>query len=106
MRTRTAESMLLYHIFCMIAGVLVMSDAQKHPLLESTSSGEVWLLVANDCHCDDDDDDDEDETAHRCSDGSMLRSKTRFCVWCRYFGWVLVYTFLCKGAFKIFYINA
>ncbi len=35
--------MLLYHIFCTITGVLVMSDAQKHPLLESTSSGEVWF---------------------------------------------------------------
>ncbi len=72
MRTRTAESMLLYHIFCMIAGVLVMSDAQKHPPLESTSSGEDRFGFANDR--DDDDDDEKDaEKAHRCSDDSIPR---------------------------------
>ncbi len=48
----------VYHIFTRSAGVLVMSDAQKHPLLESTSSGEDRFHLEKDCYCDDDDDDE------------------------------------------------
>ncbi len=56
----------------MIAVVLVMSQAWKHLLLESTSGVDVWFVVANDSHYDDED--DEDETAHNCSDSRNIRS--------------------------------
>lgn len=73
MRTRTAESVILDHIFRMMAVVLFMFDAQKHPLLKSTRFDEVWFLVVNDSHCDEYED-DEDEAAHNCSDGRSLDS--------------------------------
>ncbi len=48
-----------------------MSDAQKHPLLESTSSGEVWFGFANDRDDDDDEKDAEKPTAAAIATASL-----------------------------------
>ncbi len=50
------------HIVWMITVVFLMSEAQKHPLLESTRCVDIWFLVANDSHLDDEE--EEDEKAH------------------------------------------